>query len=159
MDWSRAVRSDQRLDRFKFSTRSRFLNEAEALMTSCRSVSYFFPRSFASWPPLNIWYPCQSCGQLHDLTPDALACLQERSVPVFAGVLIGYLMYDMQHYAIHYGAQTLWLFPQARQNHLDHHYKSPTHGFGISSGFVDLLLATTSPRSARHQSALTAWIK
>ncbi|KAK9863295.1 hypothetical protein WJX84_001477 [Apatococcus fuscideae] len=103
------------------------------------------------FPPL----PAASIASLLYLMVRAATC-QASAVPIFAGVLIGYLMYDMQHYAIHHGQHNLWLLRQARQNHLDHHYKSPLHGFGISSGLVDFLLSTCPPKVAQQRTALAS---
>ncbi|KAK9866863.1 hypothetical protein WJX84_009766 [Apatococcus fuscideae] len=101
------------------------------------------------FPPL----PAASIASLLYLLVRA-ATSQARSVPIFAGVLIGYLAYDMQHYAIHHGSHKLKMLRHARQNHLAHHYKSPAHGFGISSGLVDFLLQTCPPRPAQRRAML-----
>ncbi len=110
------------------------------------------------WLPLQVNAPSSIGGcYCKIISPTImLFCVQASSVPIFGGVLIGYLMYDMQHYAIHYGSKAMWLLPHARQNHLDHHYKSPAHGFGISSGLVDFLLATLPAKAVSQRPALAS---
>ena len=62
---------------------------------------------------------------------------------VFAGLVFGYVCYDMLHYAMHHlamkrGAQ-LWL----KQYHLRHHFKDDHVGYGISSPLWDYVFRTT----------------
>jgi hypothetical protein len=61
----------------------------------------------------------------------------------FAGLVFGYVCYDMLHYATHHfpmkrGA-LLWL----KQYHLRHHYKDDHVGYGISSPLWDYVFRTT----------------
>ncbi len=63
--------------------------------------------------------------------------------PVFAGLVFGYVCYDMLHYATHHlimkrGAW-LWL----KQYHLRHHFKDDHVGYGISSPLWDYVFRTT----------------
>jgi sterol desaturase/sphingolipid hydroxylase (fatty acid hydroxylase superfamily) len=62
--------------------------------------------------------------------------------PLFVGFLIGYLSYDMTHYACHHAHFKNRLFRRLQKNHLDHHFKEPTRGFGFTSNFWDRLLGT-----------------
>ncbi len=59
--------------------------------------------------------------------------------PVFAGLVTGYLIYDMTHYAIHhYGAKNkYWL--KLKLNHMKHHYQQPHRGYGVSSTLWDII--------------------
>ena len=63
--------------------------------------------------------------------------------PVFAGLVFGYVCYDMLHYATHHLAMKrgapLWL----KQYHLRHHFKDDEVGYGISSPLWDYVFRTT----------------
>lgn len=63
--------------------------------------------------------------------------------PFFAGFLMGYLFYDMTHYAIHHFnfKGKFWL--DLKQYHMLHHYKDMNNGYGVSSKFWDLIFRTT----------------
>jgi sterol desaturase/sphingolipid hydroxylase (fatty acid hydroxylase superfamily) len=57
--------------------------------------------------------------------------------PAFAGLVTGYLVYDMTHYAIHhYNTKSpYWL--SLRQHHSLHHYSESDRGFGVSTKMWD----------------------
>ena len=62
--------------------------------------------------------------------------------PFFAGFLLGYLFYDITHYALHHFAikKKFWL--DLKQHHMKHHYKSPDEGFGVSQSWWDTVFRT-----------------
>ncbi len=64
--------------------------------------------------------------------------------PTFAGMVFGYLCYDMLHYATHHFSmkQQPWLF--LKQYHLRHHYKDDHTGYGVSSPLWDYVFRTVS---------------
>ncbi len=72
----------------------------------------------------------------------ARARAQALAPAAFAGVLGGYLAYDCVHYALHHAAGRRGWLGALRRAHLDHHFRRPGAGFGISSGLFDALLAT-----------------
>ena len=59
--------------------------------------------------------------------------------PLYAGIVAGYLVYDMTHYAIHhYGFKSkYWL--DLKVNHMKHHYQQPNRGYGVSSILWDII--------------------
>ena len=61
----------------------------------------------------------------------------------FAGLVFGYVCYDMLHYATHHFPmkQGTWLW--LKQYHLRHHYKDDHVGYGISSPLWDYVFRTT----------------
>jgi sterol desaturase/sphingolipid hydroxylase (fatty acid hydroxylase superfamily) len=63
--------------------------------------------------------------------------------PFFAGFLIGYLVYDETHYALHHFnfKNKFWL--NLKHHHMIHHYKDSEHGFGVSSKMWDYVFRTT----------------
>lgn len=75
-------------------------------------------------------------GALHLCVP------QESVVPLFTGIGIGYLAYDCMHYCFHHGSNVAerGFMGVLRRAHLQHHFKTPDAGFGISSPLFDLLL-------------------
>lgn len=66
--------------------------------------------------------------------------------PFFVGFVIGYLFYDMTHYALHHVnfKSKFWL--DLKQHHMIHHYSDPHNGFGVSTTFWDLVYRTTFKR-------------
>ncbi len=65
--------------------------------------------------------------------------------PFFVGFIIGYIFYDMTHYAIHHYNMhnKFWLF--IKNHHMKHHYKDPLKGFGVSSPLWDDIIGTNFP--------------
>ena len=64
--------------------------------------------------------------------------------PLFAGFIIGYLAYDMLHYATHHAhfIKAQW-FINLKQHHMRHHFQDPDNGFGVSSNLWDKIFGTT----------------
>ena len=62
---------------------------------------------------------------------------------VFAGLVFGYVCYDMLHYATHHFPMKRGLSLWLKQYHLRHHYKNDDAGFGISSPLWDYVFGTT----------------
>ncbi|MBS1508487.1 MAG: sterol desaturase family protein [Bacteroidetes bacterium] len=58
----------------------------------------------------------------------------------FAAFMIGYLIYDMFHYAFHHSSiKNPWL-KKMKQHHMRHHYNEPDKGYGVSSVLWDKIL-------------------
>lgn len=64
------------------------------------------------------------------------------AAPFFAGFIVGYIFYDITHYAIHHFGfkNKFWL--AIKQHHMRHHYKDPELGFGVSSPIWDYAFRT-----------------
>jgi sterol desaturase/sphingolipid hydroxylase (fatty acid hydroxylase superfamily) len=62
---------------------------------------------------------------------------------VFAGLVFGYVCYDMLHYATHHFAMKRGVWLSLKQYHLRHHYKDDHVGYGISSPLWDYVFRTT----------------
>lgn len=62
---------------------------------------------------------------------------------VFAGLVFGYLCYDMLHYATHHLAMKRGVWLWLKQYHLRHHFKDDHVGYGISSPLWDYIFRTT----------------
>ena len=76
----------------------------------------------------------------------------------FATFLVGYLIYDMFHYAIHHVEIKGKLWNTLKTHHLKHHYVDPDRGFGVSSPLWDLLVRSDfdeeEKKKKQHSEAL-----
>ena len=62
---------------------------------------------------------------------------------VFAGLVFGYVCYDMLHYAVHHFPMKRGVWLWLKQYHLRHHYRDDHAGYGISSPLWDYVFRTT----------------
>ena len=58
----------------------------------------------------------------------------------FPGFLLGYLVYDMLHYAMHHYNFKSGIMKRVKQHHMLHHYQNPDKGYGVSSSLWDIIL-------------------
>ena len=58
----------------------------------------------------------------------------------FGAFLVGYLVYDMFHYAIHHVEIKGKLWNALKTHHLKHHYVDPHKGYGVSSPLWDHII-------------------
>lgn len=64
----------------------------------------------------------------------------------FPGFIIGYLAYDMTHYAIHHANFKTSFWKKIKQHHMLHHYDDPSKGYGVSSALWDKILQSDFPK-------------
>ncbi|MBI5326554.1 MAG: sterol desaturase family protein [Ignavibacteriae bacterium] len=62
--------------------------------------------------------------------------------PFYAGLVSGYLCYDMMHYAVHHSAIRNKFFLKIKSNHMKHHYQVPGKGYGVSQPLWDYVFRT-----------------
>jgi sterol desaturase/sphingolipid hydroxylase (fatty acid hydroxylase superfamily) len=62
--------------------------------------------------------------------------------PLVSGFIIGYLVYDLTHYATHHFAMRSGVLKFLKRYHMQHHYKSPDQRFGVSSPLWDVVFRT-----------------
>lgn len=62
--------------------------------------------------------------------------------PFFAGFVLGYLIYDLTHYAVHHFLLKNKLLLKIKSHHMMHHYKNENSRFGVSSPFWDNIFGT-----------------
>ncbi len=62
---------------------------------------------------------------------------QNCEYPFFIGFMIGYLFYDMVHYALHHASFKSGFWKKLKQHHMLHHYSDSTKGYGVSWTFWD----------------------
>lgn len=68
--------------------------------------------------------------------------------PFFAGFVVGYLIYDGTHYAVHHFKQRTRLGKWVRRHHMIHHFADVEGGYGVSSPLWDHVFRTL-PRKRR----------
>ncbi|MBN2148449.1 MAG: sterol desaturase family protein [Anaerolineales bacterium] len=59
-----------------------------------------------------------------------------------AGFTLGYLIYDLIHYATHHFPMKRGVFKFLRRYHMLHHFKTPEQRFGVSSPLWDVVYRT-----------------
>jgi sterol desaturase/sphingolipid hydroxylase (fatty acid hydroxylase superfamily) len=62
--------------------------------------------------------------------------------PLAAGLILGYLVYDMIHYATHHFPMKRGYLKFLRKYHMQHHFKTPGQRFGVSSPLWDTVFRT-----------------
>ena len=62
--------------------------------------------------------------------------------PFFVGFLIGYLIYDLSHYAIHHFNMHGKFWLAIKNHHMKHHYQDSAKGFGVSTPLWDVIIGT-----------------
>lgn len=67
---------------------------------------------------------------------------------VFAGFLLGYLIYDYTHYYVHHFAPKGKTAKQLREHHMRHHFQDHHYGYGVSTTLWDHVFRTV-PRSRK----------
>jgi len=62
--------------------------------------------------------------------------------PMVGGFTLGYLVYDLTHYATHHFAMRSGILRYLKRYHMMHHYKTPDQRFGVSSPLWDIVYRT-----------------
>lgn len=62
--------------------------------------------------------------------------------PVFFAFILGYLIYDITHYATHHFPMRNGYAKFIKRYHMQHHYKTPDKRFGVSSPLWDIVFNT-----------------
>ena len=62
--------------------------------------------------------------------------------PLLAGLILGYLAYDLLHYATHRLPMRSGYLKYLKRYHMLHHYKTPDARFGVTSPFWDWVYGT-----------------
>ena len=71
------------------------------------------------------------------------ATLGDPSVfPFFAGFIVGYLFYDISHYAIHHFNINSTIWKYIKDHHMRHHYAENERGYGVSNPLWDYVFDT-----------------
>lgn len=70
--------------------------------------------------------------------------------PAMAGLALGYLSYDMIHYWVHHFSPKSKAGKFLRRYHLEHHFKNPEAGFGVSQPLWDHVFGTVPDGSKKR---------
>jgi sterol desaturase/sphingolipid hydroxylase (fatty acid hydroxylase superfamily) len=62
--------------------------------------------------------------------------------PLVSGFTIGYLAYDLTHYATHHFPMRSPVMKYLKRYHMMHHYKTPDARYGVSSPLWDIVFGT-----------------
>ncbi|BCX02469.1 MAG: hypothetical protein KatS3mg053_0407 [Candidatus Roseilinea sp.] len=69
--------------------------------------------------------------------------------PMFAGTVLGYVGYDMIHYATHHLPAKGSVMKFLKRHHMEHHYKTPDARFGVSTSLWDQVFHTEPDESSQ----------
>lgn len=78
----------------------------------------------------------------YDLLFSKLLAAPFLTASVFSGFIIGYLIYDITHYATHHWPMRRGFLKALKRHHMRHHYKTPNQRFGVSSPLWDYIFGT-----------------
>lgn len=70
--------------------------------------------------------------------------------PFFAGFLLGYLFYDITHYAIHHFNMHSKFWIAIKNHHMKHHYQDSSKGFGVSTPIWDSIIGSNFPEKKEN---------
>ncbi|MEJ2341020.1 MAG: sterol desaturase family protein, partial [Gemmatimonadales bacterium] len=73
----------------------------------------------------------------------------EAAPAAFAGFLVGYLIYDTTHHAVHHRSVPTGFGKLLRRHHHRHHFANPDEDYGVSSPLWDVVFGTFSGVSKR----------
>jgi sterol desaturase/sphingolipid hydroxylase (fatty acid hydroxylase superfamily) len=68
----------------------------------------------------------------------------------FPGFILGYLIYDMLHYAMHHYNFKSGVMKRIKQHHMLHHYQDPNKGYGVSSSLWDIIMGSGFGRTSNE---------
>jgi sterol desaturase/sphingolipid hydroxylase (fatty acid hydroxylase superfamily) len=72
--------------------------------------------------------------------------------PMIAGTILGYVAYDMVHYATHHSKIKGATMKFLKRHHMEHHYKTPDMRFGVTTSMWDQVFHTEPPADAPQAS-------
>jgi sterol desaturase/sphingolipid hydroxylase (fatty acid hydroxylase superfamily) len=110
-----------------------------ALAYLMHGVHHAYPDDSRRWMmPLVVTLPISAAIVLVARAAGGISAL-----PLVAGFLHGYLLYDTVHHTIHRGANRSRIVRWLRKHHMQHHYATPDKRFGVSSPLWDLVFRTS----------------
>jgi len=71
----------------------------------------------------------------------------------FAGLLVGYLVYDTTHFLVHHYSMPTPAGKFLKRQHMRHHFKNPDRDYGVSSPLWDVVFRTFSGDRRRPRPA------
>ena len=91
--------------------------------------------------PVSIPLAVVFCGLFY-LVLGVLLKAPQWVAPLTSGFIIGYLAYDLTHYATHHFPMRSGYAKYLKRYHMQHHYKDPDTRFGVSSPVWDWVFRT-----------------
>lgn len=76
------------------------------------------------------------------LVLDVILGLPFLVAPMIAGTILGYVGYDLIHYATHHAPMKGKIAKFLKRHHMEHHYKTPDMRFGVSTSMWDHVFNT-----------------
>ena len=73
---------------------------------------------------------------------DAVMGIPHWSAPLIAGFTLGYIVYDLVHYATHHAPMKGKMLKFLKKYHMLHHFKTPDQRYGVSSPLWDKVFGT-----------------
>ena len=64
------------------------------------------------------------------------------AIPAFAGLLVGYLIYDTTHFVLHHRSVPTAFGKMIKRSHMRHHFMEPDENYGVSSPLWDIIFRT-----------------
>jgi sterol desaturase/sphingolipid hydroxylase (fatty acid hydroxylase superfamily) len=64
------------------------------------------------------------------------------AIPAFAGLLVGYLVYDTTHFVVHHKSVPTAFGKLIKKAHMRHHFLDPDENYGVSSPLWDIVFRT-----------------
>ncbi len=83
------------------------------------------------------------------LVLDVIAGAPYLLAPVMAGTILGYIAYDMVHYATHHLPMKGAVMRFLKRHHMEHHFRTPEMRFGVTTSMWDQVFRTEPPRETR----------
>ncbi len=69
-------------------------------------------------------------------------------LPILAGFVAGYIVYDMLHFHVHHRRPKSSLGKLLRHRHMHHHFRDESSWFGVSAPWWDAIFATRPARAS-----------
>lgn len=75
----------------------------------------------------------------------------DSAVICYMGILLGYVMYDCTHFALHHIGKQKGYFGELQRYHNQHHFGGEDAGYGVTSKFWDIVFGTTMSSDTKHK--------
>ncbi len=124
---------------FHFQPRSSFGRKLHFLAHGVHHLDPWDPTRLVFPPPAGLALAAVIFGLL--LLPLALA----QALATMAGLLLGYVVYDLTHYYTHHARPKSTWGKYLKAWHLAHHHKWPERLYGVSSPMWDVVFRTGRP--------------
>ena len=71
------------------------------------------------------------------------------TIPLWVGIVLGYLWYDFMHWSTHYRKPLTKWGQKIRGHHMSHHFADPGTNYGISHRYIDIIFGTEKHRQRK----------